>query len=67
DKELVVFRDSFGSSLTPLLINYYKKITLIDNRYIHSKYYLNKVDFKNQDILFMYSTLLVNNSGSLKG
>ena len=26
DKELIIFRDSFGSSLIPLLINYYKKI-----------------------------------------
>ena len=34
DKELVIFRDSFGSSLSPLLVKYYKKITLIDNRYI---------------------------------
>ena len=25
-KELVIFRDSFASSITPLLINYYNKI-----------------------------------------
>lgn len=67
DKELIIFRDSFASSLTPLLTNYYKKITLIDNRYITSSNYLNLVEFTNQDILFMYSTLIVNNSFSLKG
>ena len=67
DKELVIFRDSFGSSITPLLTNYYKKITLIDNRYINSANYLNLIEFTNQDILFMYSTLIVNNSFSLKG
>ena len=67
DKELVIFRDSFGSSITPLLTNYYKKITLIDNRYINTKNYLNMIEFTNQDILFMYSTLIVNNSSSLKG
>lgn len=67
DKELIIFRDSFASSLTPLLTNYYKKITLIDNRYITSSNYLNLVEFTNQDILFMYSTLIVNNSNSLKG
>lgn len=67
DKELVIFRDSFASSLTPLLIPYYKKITLIDNRYIKSDYLKDKIKFTNQDVLFMYSTLIINNSGSLKG
>ena len=67
DKELIIFRDSFASSITPLLTNYYKKITLIDNRYINSNNYLNLIEFNNQDILFMYSTLIVNNSSTLKG
>ena len=67
DKELVIFRDSFGSSLSPLLINYYSKITLIDNRYINSANFLKYIEFKNQDILFLYSTLMVNNSVTLKG
>ena len=67
NKELIIFRDSFGSSLSPLLVNYYKKITIIDNRYISSDYYKDLVKFNNQDILFMYSTLFINESGSLKG
>jgi len=67
DKELIIFRDSFGSSITPLLIPYYSKITVIDNRYMSSNYILNYVEFSEQDILFLYSTLIVNNSGSLKG
>ena len=67
NKELIVFRDSFASSLVPLLTNYYKKITLIDNRYITSSNYLDLIKDNNQDILFMYSTLIVNNSSSLKG
>lgn len=67
NKELVIFRDSFASSITPLLIPYYKKITLIDNRYINSNNYLKLINFTNQDILFMYSTLIINNSNSLKG
>ena len=66
-KELVIFRDSFSSSLAPLLIPYYSKITLIDNRYINSLNYLEYIDFNNQDILFIYSTLIINNSFSLKG
>ena len=66
-KELIIFRDSFGSSLSPLLIEYYNKITIIDNRYVHSSYIKKLIEFKNQDILFMYSTLLINNSVTLKG
>jgi len=65
-KELVIFRDSFGSSLAPLLIEAYSKITLIDTRYISSKHYLDMIEFKDQDILFLYSTLIVNNSSTLK-
>ena len=67
DRELIIFRDSFASSITPLLSSYYKKITLIDNRYINSSNYFKLIDYNNQDILFMYSTLIVNNSSSLKG
>lgn len=67
NKELIIFRDSFASSITPLLTNYYQKITLVDNRYISSSYYLDLIEYANQDILFMYSTLLVNNSSTLKG
>lgn len=67
NKELIIFRDSFASSITPLLTNYYSKITLIDNRYISSNKYLDLIEYNNQDILFMYSTLLINNSFSLKG
>lgn len=67
NKELIIFRDSFGSSITPLLVNYYSKITLIDSRYITSKNYEELIKYTNQDVLFMYSTLIVNNSFSLKG
>lgn len=66
DRELVIFRDSFASSLTPLMIEAYSKITLIDTRYINSDHYLKQITFDDQDILFLYSTLVVNNSFSLK-
>ena len=65
-RELVIFRDSFASSLTPLLIEFYSKITLIDTRYVSSNEYLKLINFNNQDVLFLYSTLIVNNSSSLK-
>ena len=65
-KELVIFRDSFGSSISPLLINYYSKITIIDNRYISSNYFKDMIEFNNQDILIMNSTLIINDSFTLK-
>lgn len=66
DRELIIFRDSFASSFTPLLVPYYKKITLIDLRYIKMDLVGNYVDFDNKDVLFSYSTLLVNDSNLLK-
>ncbi len=66
EKELVIFRDSFASSLAPLLVSGYRKITLVDLRYISGDMIGNFIDFKDQDVLFLYSTLILNNSLSLK-
>jgi hypothetical protein len=67
DRELIVFRDSFGSSLTPLLIEGYSKITVLDTRYIMSAMLGNVVDFSSaDDILFIYSAAIINNSTALK-
>ena len=60
NKELLLFRDSFGSSLAPLLAYNYSKITLIDLRYISEKLLDEYIDFKNQDVLFIYNTLVLN-------
>lgn len=66
DKELIVFRDSFGSSIIPLFTEGYSKITLVDIRYMRSKDLEKYIEFKNQDILFLYSTTVLNNSMTLK-
>lgn len=65
-KELIIFRDSFASSLAPLLLEAYSKITLIDIRYMSSKYLDSYVDFNNKDVLFLYSTLILNDASMLK-
>jgi hypothetical protein len=36
DRQLYLFRDSFGSSFAPLLVSAYRRIVVIDMRYIHS-------------------------------
>ncbi len=68
-RELVIFRDSFGSSITPLLACAYEKITLIDIRVLNFAYTdISKfVDISGtDDILFLYSTLVLNNASELK-
>lgn len=66
DRELIIFRDSFSSALAPLLSNAYRKITLVDTRYINHDFLDNFIEFDDQDVLFLYSTLVVNNSVMLK-
>ncbi|MGN0413803.1 MAG: DHHW family protein [Lachnospiraceae bacterium] len=70
-RTLLMFRDSFGSSLAPLMVSYYDKIILVDIRYISSDLLGNYISFdklskENTDVLFLYSTLLLNDSMSLK-
>ena len=66
DKELIIFRDSFGSSLSPLLAQGYKKVTVIDIRYISPAILANYVEFADKDVLFIYSSSVLNNSVTIK-
>ena len=66
DKELIIFRDSFGSSIAPLLVEGYRKITLVDIRYMHPNLLGNYIEFNSQDVLFLYSTSVLNNSETIK-
>ena len=61
DRELIIFRDSFGSSMAPLLVQDYAEVTLIDIRYMNQNLLPTFVDFHGQDVLFLYSTLVLNN------
>ena len=65
-RELIVFRDSFASSLAPLLAEGYAKITLIDIRYIAPARLGKWVDFSGKDVLFLYSTPVLNSSETIK-
>ena len=66
DKELIIFRDSFGSSISPYFVEAYSRITLVDIRYIQSNMLGSIIKFDNQDVLFLYSTMLLNNSLAFK-
>lgn len=66
DKRLIIFRDSYTSSLAPLFLEAYREITLVDLRYISSGLIGEYVDFAGADILFLYNTSIVNHAAMLK-
>ena len=66
DRELIIFRDSFGSSVAPLLVKDYARVTLVDIRYMSPTILGNFIEFGGQDVLFLYSTLVLNNSETIK-
>ncbi len=66
EKRLVVFRDSFFSNLAPIISTQYSEVVLVDLRFVMSEYVDELVNFENADVLFAYSTLLLNNSMSMK-
>ena len=61
EKELIIFRDSFGSSMAPLLVQDYAKVTLVDIRYMSLEILDRFISFEGKDVLFLYSTLVLNN------
>ncbi len=65
-KRLILFRDSFGSAIAPLLAEGYSEVVLVDLRYLASDFVGNFVNFENADVLFLYSTLLLNSSLGMK-
>ena len=66
NRHLVLFRDSFGSSIAPILASGYQKVTLVDLRYISADMLSYFIDFENCDVLFMYSNTILNNSFAFK-
>ena len=66
DRELIIVRDSFGSSIAPLLVQDYAKVTLVDIRYLNLNVLDRYLEFKGQDVLFLYSSLVLNNSETIQ-
>jgi len=66
DRELYLFRDSFGSALAPLLAGAYRKVTLIDLRYIDFALVDRLTGFTpGADALFLYSSQVWGNPSVL--
>jgi len=66
DRELILFRDSFGSSIAPYFVECYAKVTLVDIRYLPTQNLGHFIDFTDQDVLFLYSSLVLNQADTLK-
>lgn len=65
-RHLILFRDSFGSSISPLLLSGYSRVTVVDIRYMASALLDEYVDFTGADVLFLYSTAMFNAGATLK-
>lgn len=64
--ELIVFRDSYGSSIVPYFVNSYSRIRVVDLRYMSSAVIDQFIEFDSQDILLLYSTTVIASPLSLK-
>ena len=64
EKKLVLFRDSFGRSIAPLLAEGYSEIVLVDLRWIRSIALPLFAEYlsgdQNTDVLFLYSAQVLN-------
>ena len=60
DKSLVIFRDSYGSSIAPLIAEGYKSVYVVDIRYAAPMTVAQMIDFEGKDVLFLYSALILN-------
>ena len=65
-RQLIVFRDSFAGPLVPLLLQGYESVTLLDTRYISPHQAAAYIDGNSADVLFLYSTILLNNAATLR-
>ena len=63
DDKLIVFRDSYGASLVPLMAEGYATIYVVDLRYIHPDFVAGMLGadaVKGADVLFALSTTVLN-------
>ena len=59
DDELIVFRDSFGSSILPLIAQAYRTVYVVDIRNVLPATLGNLIDFSDKDVLFLFSTTVL--------
>ena len=66
-RELVIFRDSFGSSIAPLLAQGYARVAVVDIRYMAPALVGRFVELAEaDDVLFLYSAGVLNHSETIQ-
>jgi len=63
---LILFRDSFGSAIAPLLAKEYSQVVLVDLRFMGYEFLGNFVDFEGADVLFMWGQAIYNDSAMIR-
>lgn len=66
ENRLVIFRDSFGSSIAPLLAKEYAQTILVDLRFIEYETVKRFVELENADVLFLWGQQVYNNSAMIR-
>lgn len=66
NRQLIVFRDSFGSSIAPLLAKEYSRVVLVDLRFMGYEFLDQFVSFDDADVLFLWGQQVYNNSTMLR-
>ncbi len=62
DDELIVFRDSFGSSILPLIAQAYQTVYVVDIRNVMPAALGTLIDFSGKDVLFLFSTTVLDSN-----
>lgn len=62
DDELIVFRDSFGSSILPLIAQGYRTVYVVDIRNVIPATLGSLLDFSGKDVLFLFSTTVLDSN-----
>ena len=65
-KIVIIGAGKIGTTLAQRLAMEDHQVTLVDIRYLHPDQVGDFVTFTDQDVLFLYSTLVLNNSVTFK-
>jgi hypothetical protein len=60
DEELVLFKDSYSHVLAPFLAQHFRRVTLLDLRYVRRAFVFDQFDLDGKVVLFLYSTTILN-------
>ena len=60
NEELILFKDSYAHVLAPFLAQHFRRVTLLDLRYVRREWVLDNIELDGKVVLFLYSTTILN-------